>query len=124
MHTGCPVIKGAKWVAIKWVHAKPFRQEGFDTQPVGQLKEAYNFKENDGSSDPVACVDLHPQCKIWADAGECKANRKYMVGDASGVGSCRMACGACRPCQAGDQACRDAARKKAGFLVVDPAEMV
>ena len=25
MHTGCPVIRGTKWTATKWIHAKPFR---------------------------------------------------------------------------------------------------
>ncbi len=27
MHTGCPVIKGVKWNAVKWIHGKPFRRE-------------------------------------------------------------------------------------------------
>jgi prolyl 4-hydroxylase len=27
MHTGCPVTKGVKWTATKWIHAKPFRRE-------------------------------------------------------------------------------------------------
>lgn len=25
MHTGCPVVKGVKWNAVKWIHGKPFR---------------------------------------------------------------------------------------------------
>lgn len=24
-HTGCPVVKGVKWNAVKWIHGKPFR---------------------------------------------------------------------------------------------------
>ena len=28
MHTGCPVLKGVKWTATKWIHARPFRCEG------------------------------------------------------------------------------------------------
>lgn len=27
LHGGCPVRKGVKWVATKWVHDKPFRSE-------------------------------------------------------------------------------------------------
>lgn len=27
MHTGCPVLKGVKWTATKWIHARPFRRE-------------------------------------------------------------------------------------------------
>ncbi len=26
-HTGCPVIEGVKWNAVKWIHGKPFRGE-------------------------------------------------------------------------------------------------
>lgn len=24
LHTGCPVTKGTKWAAVKWIHARPF----------------------------------------------------------------------------------------------------
>ncbi|GFH27681.1 Fe2OG dioxygenase domain-containing protein [Haematococcus lacustris] len=24
MHTGCPVVRGVKWNAVKWIHGKPF----------------------------------------------------------------------------------------------------
>lgn len=27
MHTGCPVLKGVKWTATKWIHSKPFRRK-------------------------------------------------------------------------------------------------
>ena len=30
-HTGCPVIKGVKWNAVKWIHGIPFRGEGEGT---------------------------------------------------------------------------------------------
>ncbi len=23
-HTGCPVVQGVKWNAVKWIHGKPF----------------------------------------------------------------------------------------------------
>lgn len=25
MHTGCPVVEGVKWNAVKWIHGIPFR---------------------------------------------------------------------------------------------------
>ena len=25
MHTGCPVVSGVKWNAVKWIHGKVFR---------------------------------------------------------------------------------------------------
>ena len=27
LHSACPVTKGTKWVAIKWIHTDPFRPE-------------------------------------------------------------------------------------------------
>lgn len=27
MHTGCPVVEGVKWNAVKWIHGKPFRRK-------------------------------------------------------------------------------------------------
>eukprot|EP00882_Tetradesmus_deserticola_P023404 GHRQ01025467.1.p1 GENE.GHRQ01025467.1~~GHRQ01025467.1.p1 ORF type:complete len:288 (+),score=44.69 GHRQ01025467.1:151-1014(+) len=27
MHTGCPVLKGVKWTATKWIHGRPFRRK-------------------------------------------------------------------------------------------------
>lgn len=35
MHTGCPIIKGTKWTATKWVHSGPFHPEWLNiTTPV------------------------------------------------------------------------------------------
>ncbi|GFH26357.1 Fe2OG dioxygenase domain-containing protein, partial [Haematococcus lacustris] len=31
MHTGCPVVRGVKWNAVKWIHGKPFN--GRSTPP-------------------------------------------------------------------------------------------
>ena len=71
MHTGCPVVQGRKWTAIKWIHLRPFRPELFDSMPVGTLADAYNPNGEDGYN-PSLCTDLHPQCKGWAASGECK----------------------------------------------------
>lgn len=30
MHTGCPVLKGSKWTATKWIHTIPFHPEWLD----------------------------------------------------------------------------------------------
>ncbi len=124
MHTGCPVIEGVKWVAIKWIHSKPFRPELFDAMPVGALKQGYDPNGDNAGIDPAMCADAHGQCKAWAEAGECKANVKYMVGNQFGVGACRAACGACTPCDLNDKQCRDKNRRDAGFLVITPEEMM
>merc|ERR1712224_952628 len=35
------------------------------------------------------CIDKKPECRAWANAGECKTNAAYMLKN------CRLSCGAC-----------------------------
>jgi prolyl 4-hydroxylase len=72
MHAGCPVIKGTKWTATKWIHARPFR---WIAPPPPQA--------------PPGCDNKHDTCKAWANAGECRKNPKFMLED------CRWGCKAC-----------------------------
>lgn len=37
MHTGCPVLKGVKWTATKWIHSRPFRRECSVAVGTGKL---------------------------------------------------------------------------------------
>ena len=105
MHTGCPVIRGVKWVAIKWIHTKPFRPEW-----LGQTVPAQPLPED--------CEDRDRSCADWAAKGECENNRKFMVGDSFSLGACRAACGDCEVC-GGDRACQNRNREKAGYLSLD-----
>ncbi|KIY96531.1 hypothetical protein MNEG_11433 [Monoraphidium neglectum] len=68
MHTGCPVIKGVKWTATKWIHAKAFR-------PADYAK-AQGASEK--LQDPGKCEDDHESCEAWAAVGECSRNAAYM----------------------------------------------
>lgn len=77
LHSGCPVLKGEKWSATKWIHTKnygpPYR-------------------------DPSVCQDDHEQCKYWASIGECDRNPKFMRGYGTGqseLGFCRKSCRVC-----------------------------
>ena len=72
MHTGCPVIRGTKWTATKWIHAKPFR---WHAPPPPKA--------------PLGCENKHDTCKAWANAGECKKNPGFMLED------CKWACQVC-----------------------------
>jgi len=72
MHAGCPVIKGTKWTATKWIHARPFRWS-FPPPP----------------KSPPGCENKHDTCKAWANAGECKKNPGFMIEE------CKWACKAC-----------------------------
>lgn len=53
---------------------------------------------DDGPRPQRQCLDLHPQCKLWQEKGECESNPKYMLGDkGANNGWCRAACGRCQP---------------------------
>lgn len=76
LHGSCPVIKGEKWSATKWIHVR-----SFDISP-----------KNSASGD---CVDSNPNCPTWALKGECKKNSLYMVGSEDYIGHCRKSCKVC-----------------------------
>jgi len=69
MHTGCPVVEGIKWNAVKWIHGIPFREDEFLRGLANPHKVA---------PDPGSCEDLHNQCETWATAGECTKNADYV----------------------------------------------
>jgi prolyl 4-hydroxylase len=73
LHGSCPVIKGEKWSATKWIHVKSFER---------------SVKRN-------FCDDESANCAMWAKAGECGKNPVYMVGTGSAPGSCQKSCNAC-----------------------------
>ncbi|XP_055804284.1 probable prolyl 4-hydroxylase 6 [Solanum dulcamara] len=71
LHGSCPVIKGEKWSATKWIHVRSY------------------------DSIPDKCVDVYPDCSGWAASGECDKNPSYMVGTEDFVGHCRKSCNVC-----------------------------
>ena len=38
MHTGCPVVKGVKWNAVKWIHGVPFRGEKLSVGSISRSR--------------------------------------------------------------------------------------
>jgi prolyl 4-hydroxylase len=82
-HAGCPVIKGEKWTATKWMHVNP----------LGSLRDdVHKIFYEGGPESAVGCSDTNPQCHSWATGGECEKNPAYM----------RDACAmSCRVCQSG-----------------------
>lgn len=109
LHTGCPVVKGIKWTATKWIHTKPFRESGYKKPQASEIPQ-----------DPGLCLDLHNKCQDWADSGECEKNPGYMIGGDTGQGNCRKACRACKDCAKGDDECLKENRRAGGFLVDHP----
>ncbi|PPD87821.1 hypothetical protein GOBAR_DD15235 [Gossypium barbadense] len=73
LHGSCPVIKGEKWSATKWIHVR-----SFDTA-----------KRQSVNRD---CVDENENCATWASAGECEKNPSYMIGSEDYYGYCRKSC--------------------------------
>eukprot|EP00887_Chlorella_sp_A99_P000185 scaffold13.g185.t1 len=71
LHTACPVIKGVKWSAPKWVH-------------VTQVDQTY-----------PSCRDKDASCESWAGNGECEKNPPFMIGSKARPGHCIKACGKC-----------------------------
>lgn len=114
MHTGCPVVEGVKWNAVKWLHGKPFRLDEYEKS----LKEPYV-----PLPDPGVCANYHDQCDVWASAGECEKNSGYMIGSNSGMGNCRLACKDCELCKEGDVVCYQRNRESGGFLNFDESEL-
>lgn len=113
MHTGCPVIKGVKWTATKWIHSGAFRADEFEKELRAAAHEPLR--------DPGICEDHSPSCEDWAQSGECTKNPAYMVGDNGSLGSCRKACGKCRACAPGDMACYNGNRRALGYLEIKDA---
>lgn len=71
----CPVLRGHRWVAVKALAAIKYTDR----------------------IDPTVCEDTDDRCEEWAGDGECRANPTFMVGSPSDPGSCRKACGVCKP---------------------------
>jgi len=78
MHAGCPVIRGTKWTATKWIHALEYNS--------GILKPKLK---------PGECKDLNDQCKLWAEMGECQNNADFMVGTEDSEAQCGSSCKSC-----------------------------
>lgn len=114
MHTGCPVLKGEKWTAVKWIHAKPFGS-GYPERPLAtsgdSLARAERLLEQKMQRKEVqrpACIDKNEGCRGWADGGECTKNAEYMKD------TCKLSCGVC--CPAGDVLCE---RRRKRMIALD-----
>lgn len=107
-HSGCPVIKGAKWTATIWIHSRPFRPKTFEV-PEGKGE----------SIDPGLCQDSlasKSKCNEWKEAGECVKNPAFMNE------TCGATCGACAPCQSISEPCYKANREARGYLVTESVD--
>jgi len=80
-HAGCPVVKGVKFSATKWMHVAPIEDSA---------TASVRF-------EPGVCKDVNAACEGWASSGECTKNPSFMVGRGRANGNCMRSCGACPP---------------------------
>ena len=93
LHTACPVIKGIKWSAAKWLHVSHYVTNTVSDGPIEAVEQTIN--EIGRKQEPGRCVDLNDLCPDWARAGECTRNEAFMVGSRARPGQCLLACGRC-----------------------------
>ena len=63
MHTGCPVVEGVKWNAVKWLHGVPFRREWVTVQVSQHANQAscgHTYRSMQVLSACVLIVSLSP----------------------------------------------------------------
>ena len=101
---------------------RPLLVRGAHVHHAGDDYEASLKEKHEPVPDPGLCRNNHAMCDNWAKAGECKGNPGYMLGSGSGQGACRLACGDCKECKEGDEACIIANREKGGYMSFDKAE--
>jgi len=77
LHGSCPVIRGTKYSATKWMHVGGFGMY------------APNAKRSH------SCENENALCEQWARAGECEKNPAFMIGSEEYPGGCMKACKKC-----------------------------
>jgi len=88
LHTACPVLKGQKWSAPKWIHVGKYARPGMD-MPVAVEQHPQKVL------GPNGCGNNHDKCSDWAATGECTKNSDFMVGTKLRPGNCLLACDRC-----------------------------
>ncbi|KAL4432155.1 hypothetical protein ABPG77_005917 [Micractinium sp. CCAP 211/92] len=87
MHTACPLTKGVKWSAPKWVHVGHYATAGEQAQRIEQYTQTELHYPD--------CKDNNEGCQGWASSGECDKNPSFMVGTKEAPGQCIKACNRC-----------------------------
>ena len=86
LHTACPVIKGVKWSAPKWIHVGHYAGIGETPKQVNQHVQKVGAH---------GCADSDDECADWAEQGKCETDADRMVGTKMRPGLCLMSCDRC-----------------------------
>ena len=84
LHGACPVVKGQKWTAVKWIRVAKF--DGMFTSPL-PMPALSRRAEQHGK-----CVDEWDECAKWAKDGWCEKNKDFMVSNGGARDSKGPAC--------------------------------
>ncbi|GFR49100.1 hypothetical protein Agub_g10896 [Astrephomene gubernaculifera] len=90
LHGSCPVIRGVKWSATKWIHVGHYAMGGEREETVHRVMYV--------PPPPPAvpgCKNTHKLCQHWSESGECESNPGYMIGHKGAPGACVLACNRC-----------------------------
>ncbi|KAG2448896.1 hypothetical protein HYH02_006244 [Chlamydomonas schloesseri] len=91
LHTACPVIKGVKWSAAKWIHVGHYAMGNEQAEMIEQHPQPKVKPQN----LPPGCEDSDEMCPDWAEAGECERNASFMIGTRARPGRCVASCKRC-----------------------------
>eukprot|EP00898_Chlorokybus_atmophyticus_P004182 jgi/Chlat1/4765/Chrsp308S00367 len=90
LHGSCPVIKGEKWSATKWLHVGEYSMSSGGKR----IHIDHPYKEPPAPTPP-GCWDRVEDCHYWAKQGECEKNPGFMIGSPGSPGNCMRSCHAC-----------------------------
>jgi prolyl 4-hydroxylase len=95
LHGACPVLKGEKWTAVKWMRVAKF--DGGFPEDAKLPMPSLSVSRRDSRVESERCQDEWAECADWAARGWCARNPEFMIGkkgarDSKGP-ACPQSCG-------------------------------
>lgn len=95
LHGACPVLKGEKWTAVKWMRVAKF--DGGFPEDAKLPMPSLSVSRRDSRVESERCQDEWAECADWAARGWCARNPEFMIGkkgarDSKGP-ACPRSCG-------------------------------
>lgn len=95
LHGACPVLKGEKWTAVKWMRVAKF--DGGFPEDAKLPMPSLSVSRRDSGVESERCQDEWAECADWAARGWCARNPEFMIGkkgarDSKGP-ACPRSCG-------------------------------